>query len=362
MERRDYYEILGVERSADGGTIKTAYRQLAMRYHPDRNPDDPEAEDLFKEATEAYTILSDGEQRRRYDRFGHSAFESRGAGGVSEADFGSVAEVFEGIFGDLFGRRGGGRRGRDLTYEMSLEFTEAALGAEKTFEYERPELCSTCEGSGADPSGKTTPCKACNGHGAVRGGGLLGRNRPCSSCRGRGNIPERPCSSCRGAGVALQKESLTVKIPAGVQDGATRTVHGGGEVAEKGRGDLHITLHVKPHPIFEREGADILCTVPVGFPEAVLGAELEVPTLAGKVLMKLPPGSQSGRVFRLRGKGISAYAGAGKGDQLVTVMVEIPSSISRKQRKLIEELAQEMGTETLPQRSGFLEKLKSLFG
>jgi len=362
MQRRDYYEILGVERSADGATIKSAYRRLAMRYHPDRNPDDPESEDLFKQATEAYTVLSDVEQRKRYDRFGHAAFESRGAGGVSEADFGSVAEVLEGLFGDLFGRRGRKSRGRDLTYELDIEFTEAALGADKTIEIERPMPCETCSGSGAAPGATTATCDACRGRGVVRGQGLLGGTRPCTACRGRGTIPEHPCDDCAGVGSVRRKETLSVKIPAGVEDGATRSVNGGGEIAAGGRGDLHIALHVKPHPIFERQGADILCTVPVSFPEAVLGAELEVPTLEGKVRMKLPPGSQSGRVFRLRGKGISAYGGYGKGDQLVSVMVEIPEKVNKKQRHLIEELAQEMGTETMPQRSGFLDKLKALFG
>jgi molecular chaperone DnaJ len=361
MERRDYYEILGVERGADGSTIKTAYRQLAMRYHPDRNPDDPEAEDHFKEATEAYTILSDEEQRRRYDRFGHAAFESR-SGGVSEADIGSVAEVLEGLFGDLFGRRGRRARGRDLTYELDVEFTEAALGADKSIEIERPMPCSSCEGSGGAPGAAKQTCRACKGRGAVRAQrGLLGGTRPCTACRGRGEVSDTPCPDCSGVGSVRRKETLSVKIPAGVEDGATRSVSGGGEIAAGGRGDLHITLHVKPHPIFEREGADILCTVPVSFPEAVLGAALEVPTLAGKVRMKLPPGSQSGRVFRLRGKGISAYGGYGKGDQLVTVMVEIPEKVNKKQRQLIAELAQEMGTETMPQRKGFLDKLKSLF-
>jgi molecular chaperone DnaJ len=361
--KRDFYEVLGVGREADAGELKRAYRKLAMLYHPDRNPNDPAAEDRFKEATEAYTVLSDPEKRRRYDRLGHAAFGGPGQG-FEAVDFGSVTEILEGLFGEMFGGRRRPRRrvGRDLTYELTISFADAALGAEKVITMQRPGPCGTCQGSGAAPGTQPVPCAVCGGRGEVRlQRGFFGVARPCTACQGRGERVESPCRDCHGTGQTTQEAELQLKIPAGVENGAVRTVRGGGEIAPGGAGDLHVTVRVEEHPLFTREGADILCTVPVSFPQATLGTTLEVPTLEGRVNMKLPPGTQSGKVFRIRGKGIPVFGGAGKGDQLVTIVVEVPSRITRKQRKLITELAEEMGIDTHPQQAGFLDKLRSLF-
>ncbi|MEM9188491.1 MAG: molecular chaperone DnaJ [Myxococcota bacterium] len=361
MAGRDYYEILGVQRSADADEIKRAFKKLAIEFHPDRNPDNPAAEEKFKEASQAYQVLSDPDKRARYDQLGHAAFErSSGPGGYDSVDLGSMAEILEGLFGDVFGRRKKGAR--DLTYDLELDFAEAALGCEKTIEVTRPTICETCRGSGAAPGTTVTTCQTCRGRGVVKfQRGLFSASRPCSTCGGTGKRIEHPCATCNGTGAVPKTEVLEVKIPAGVEDGSVRTVRNAGEQTANGSGNLHVYIRVKEHTLFARDGADILCTVPIGFPQAVLGAELEIPTLEGKVRMKLPPGSQSGRIFRLRGKGIPVFGGAGKGDQLVKVVVEVPEKINRRQRKLLEELAAEMGTDTLPQRSSFMAKLRDLF-
>ncbi|MCA9530321.1 MAG: molecular chaperone DnaJ [Myxococcales bacterium] len=363
MAKRDYYDVLGIDRSADAAAIKRAYRQLAMRDHPDRNPNDPAAEDRFKEATEAYAVLSDPEKRQRYDRMGHAAFDA-GAGGFDPADFGGVGEILEGLFGDLFGGGRAGRRraGRDLTYELDVDFVEAALGTTKQIEVRRPVACDACDGSGATPGTEVHPCPNCQGRGEVRyQRGFFGAMRTCHVCRGSGKRIESPCATCDGSGHVQRDEALDVKLPPGVLDGAVRTVRGAGELGPGGPGDLHVTIHITAHPIFSRDGADIRVTVPVTFPQAVLGATVEVPTLEGQVQMKLPAGTQSGRVFRLRGKGIPTLGGAGKGDELVTIAVEVPSRVNRRQRQLIAELAAELGTDTHPQQASFLGKLKALF-
>ncbi|MEM9071655.1 MAG: molecular chaperone DnaJ [Myxococcota bacterium] len=361
--KRDYYEVLGVARDASPDELKKAYRELARRFHPDRNQDDPTAEDKFKEATEAYRVLSDPEQRKRFDRFGHAAFEQQGPGGFDPADFGSFGDVLEGLLGDLFGGRRRRRRGgRDLEVDLEVRFEEAALGAAKTIAVQRPAPCKRCNGVGAEPGTPVRQCGQCNGTGEVRfQRGFFAASRVCATCNGTGKRIETPCTTCSGHGVVLEDHELEVRIPAGVANGAVRTVRGAGEIGPDGQGDLHITIHVKEHPLFERDGADVLCEVPVSFPQAVLGTTLEIPTLEGKVHMKLPPGTQSGKVFRLRGKGIPVYGGMGKGDQMVTITIEVPEKITREQRRLIEALADEMGTETHPQRASFLDKLKGLF-
>lgn len=360
--KRDYYEVLGVERTAQPDELKKAYRKLAMQFHPDRNPDDASAEDKFKEATEAYSVLSDPEKRRRYDRMGHQAFETPGTG-FEPADFSAVADILEGLFGEVFGgRKRKGRAGRDVQYDLSIGFVEAALGVEKAITVERPAPCETCTGSGAAPGTRVEPCHACNGKGEVRiQRGFFAATRPCTVCGGRGQRIETPCRDCQGSGSRPRPETMTVRLPPGVEDGSVRTVRGGGEIAPGGTGDLHITIHVEEHPLFTRDGADVRCTVPVSFPQASLGSNVEIPTLEGKVTMKIPGGTQSGKLFRLRGKGIPLYGGAGRGDQLVTVVVEVPTKITRQQRKLIEQLAEEMGIETQPQQATFLDKLRSLF-
>ncbi len=362
VSKRDYYVILEVSRTAASGEIKQAYRALAMKYHPDRNPDNPAAEDSFKEASEAYSVLSDPDRRKQYDRFGHAAFESGGTG-FEAGDFGAVTDILEGLFGDVFG---GGRRkrrsGRDLNYDLEISFVEAALGVDKKIAVNRPAPCTTCNGEGAEPGTPVHKCNVCQGRGQVKyQRGLFAAARPCHACRGTGKSIPTPCDACKGTGSEMRSESMNVKIPAGVQDGAVRTVRGAGEASSDGNGDLHINIKVTAHELFQSGGADILVSIPISFPQAVLGASIDVPTLDGKVVMKVPPGTQSGKVFRLRGKGIPVYGGYGKGDQLVTVVVEVPQELSRRQRKLITELAQEIGDDTHPQQASFLKKLRGLF-
>lgn len=359
---RDYYEVLGVSRSATTDDIKRAFRKLAMECHPDRNPGDAEAEMRFKELSEAYAVLSDDEKRRRYDRMGHAAFQAgRGDNPYERVDVGSIGEILEGLFGDIFGGRRA-RAGGDIELDLEISFEEAALGAEKTISVSRRQSCEACAGSGAAPGTKVGRCPACNGRGEVRyQRGFFSVSRPCATCGGTGKRIEKPCPVCAGDGVVPKTEEMTVKVPPGVEDGSIRTVRGAGERGRGGAGDLHVRVRVKPHPLFTREGADVHVTVPVSFPQAVLGAQIDVPTLEGKVKMRIPSGTQSGKVFRLRGKGIPVLGGYGKGDQLVKVVVEVPEKISKKQRQLIAELAAEMGEEVHPQQKSFLEKLKSLF-
>lgn len=361
VSKRDYYVVLEVERGSTPDEIKVAYRKLAMRYHPDRNPDDPAAEDSFKEATEAYTILGDNDRRKRYDRLGHAAFENSGPG-FDPTDFGAVSEILEGLFGEVFG---GGRKrrqsARDLTYHLEVSFVEAALGIEKSITVDRPGACTRCEGTGAKPGTPIHTCNVCQGRGQVKyQRGFFAAARPCHACAGKGKKIPTPCSDCKGTGSRQRPEQMKVKVPAGVQDGAVRTVRGGGEDSPNGIGDLHIHIGVAEHPLFLRDGADIACTVPITFPQAVLGASIEVPTLEGKVVMKVPAGTQSGKVFRLRGKGVPVYGGYAKGDQMVTVIVEIPEQITRRQRKLIQELSDEQEGDSHPRRASFIGKLKSL--
>lgn len=362
--KRDYYEILGIERNAESDEIKRAYRRVAIQYHPDRNPDDDDAEERFKEASEAYSVLSDADKRRRYDRMGHAAFAGgTGPGGFEQVDFGGVAEILEGLIGEMFGgRRRKQRSGRDINYDLEVTFEEAALGAEKTVQVERPSSCETCEGSGAEPGTKPDPCPACGGKGTVRyQRGLFSASRECQACTGSGLKIDHPCETCRGSGLVTRQEEVTVRIPPGVEDGSVRTLSGAGEHTRHGKGDLHVYVRVRPHPLFTRDRADVRCTVPISFPQAVLGTTVEVPTLHGKVNMKVPGGTQSGKTFRLRGKGIPVLGGAGKGDQMVEVLVEVPEKINTKQRRLLEELAEEFGVDTHPQQKSFLDKLKALF-
>lgn len=357
---RDYYEVLGVERGAAPEDIKRAYKKLAIEHHPDRNQDDPEAERLFKEASVAYTVLSDDDKRARYDRVGHRGYTETN-GGFESADFGAVSELLEGIFGEVFRRRRGAPA-RDIHYELSVTFDESASGCEKDIDISRPAVCEPCGGVGAEPGSPVHPCDNCNGKGHLRmQRGIFAATRTCNKCQGSGKCFDTSCAKCKGSGSVETKETLSVRVPAGVEDGSIRTVRGAGEQTPRGAGDLHVKIRIEPHPLFTRRGADIECTVPVTFPQAVLGTKLEVPTLAGKVFMTLPEGTPSGKVFRLRGKGFPVFGGAGKGDQLVTVEVEVPEKVNRQQRKLLEQLAEEMGTDTLPARSGFLDKLKELF-
>lgn len=359
--KRDYYDVLGVKRSASGDELKRAYRQLAIKYHPDQNQGDDESENQFKQISEAYSVLSDENKRRRYDAGGHSAFDP-GGGGFQSSDLGGLGDILEGFIDDVFGRRDSGPEPKDLKYNLRLRFEEAALGVEKEIEYDRNERCSTCQGSGTGGDRDKASCAACDGRGAVRfQRGFLSTTRACSACDGTGIRPDARCRACSGSGTYPSRQRLTVKIPAGVKDGAVRTVAGAGEQTKNGDGALHVQIEVEPHPLFVREGADLHCEVPIGFPQAALGGQIDVPTLEGRVKMKLPAGTPSGKVFRLRGKGLPVFGGAGKGDQLVRVVVEVPVTLNRKQRELIEQLDKEMVGDAQPQRRGFMEKLGRLF-
>jgi len=358
--KRDYYEVLGVERTASEAELKVAYRKLAVQHHPDRNPDVAGAEETFKEITEAYAVLSDDGKRRRYDQLGHAAFAGAAAGAP---DLSGLSDLLEGLFGEMFGKRGNGAAPKDLRYNLELDLIEAAAGVERRIEYERAELCERCKGERSEPSATAPECVACRGRGVVRfQRGFFMASRPCSSCEGTGVRPELRCTRCNGQGTVTRKQALTVKVPAGIEDGAVRTVRGAGEQTPSGSGDLHVHITITEHPLFKREGADVLCDVPVSFPQAALGAQIEVPTLEGKVTMKLPAGSPSGKIFRLRGKGLPLFGGYGKGDQLVRITVEVPESLTPRQRELLEQLAIEIdGHEGHPARQSFLDKLKNFF-
>jgi molecular chaperone DnaJ len=367
-QKRDYYEVLGLSRSATQDEVKQAFRKLAKEVHPDRNPGDAAAEDRFKEIQEAFSILHDPEKRRRYDRMGHAAFGGGGGGVDERVDFRAVSEILEGLVGEVFGMGGRRARGADIEIDLPLRFEEAALGAEKTISVERLVPCDTCKASGAAPGTKIERCPACGGLGEVRfQRGFFSASRPCSSCNGSGKRVEVPCPACLGKTVVTAKEEMLVKVPPGVEDGAIRSVRGAGARpppigGQPGTpGDLHVRIRIEPHPLFSREGADVKVTIPISFPEAVLGTQVDVPTLDGRVKMKVPPGTQSGKMFRLRGKGIEVFGGAGKGDELVTVVVEVPEQITKKQRQLIEELARELGEDVHPQQKSFFDKLRELF-
>jgi molecular chaperone DnaJ len=370
--QRDHYEVLGVGRSATPEEVKAAFRKLAIEHHPDRNPDDPKAAVRFKEINAAYQVLSDPQRRSMYDRFGHRAeepgspFASNGpfAGGV--VDISDIA--FDGILGDLLGVFGVGRGDKgDVKRELEVTFEEAAFGCEKEMKYERVVACGECRGSGCAPGNVPETCNACNGRGRVRfqqGIFPIAVERTCSKCRGIGKVVKTPCAGCRGSGLVTSTNTLQVTIPPGVEHDTVRAVAGAGNKPrpDKPAGDLDITIHVRAHPFFRRAGDDVLCNVPITFAQAALGGEIEVPTLDGKGKLRVPAGTQPGSVLRIKGKGIPRRAGLGRGDQKIEVSLEVPTSLTAKQRGLLEELAKELGEEVQPQRRTFVEKLKDLFG
>ncbi|GAB4296897.1 MAG: molecular chaperone DnaJ [Desulfuromonadia bacterium] len=369
-EKRDYYEVLGVHRNASEAEIKKAFRRLATQYHPDRNPGDKEAEEKFKELAEAYEVLSDPEKRAQYDRFGHAGvsgagFSTDGFGFGAGASFG---DIFGDIFGEIFGggtrRRSEGRRGDDLQYTLEIRFEEAAFGCTKEIQVPYQKRCDTCSGSGAKPGTEVKQCPTCRGAGQVRfQQGFFSVTRPCTTCRGEGKVIETPCPECRGTGSVRATKTLSVKVPAGVETGIRLKMMGEGGQGVRGgaNGDLYVVIQVQDHPIFQREGNDVLCEIPISFVQAALGCEIQVPTLEGKVAMKIPEGTQSGKIFRLKNKGIAQLQGYGRGDQLVVVRVETPTNLNRKQRELLEAFAREGGEECHPQSKGFFEKVKELF-
>jgi molecular chaperone DnaJ len=349
MSKRDYYEVLGVARDADEKTLKKAFRKLAMQYHPDRNPDNPEAEAKFKECGEAYEVLSDAEKRAVYDRYGHEGLKGQGYNPGFQ-DMGDIFSHFGDIFGDLFGggggRRGGGRggprRGPDIEYRLVLDFMEAIEGIEREIEVPKHEHCTPCEGSGAKPGTQRTACQTCGGRGEVIQQQMFLRIRTtCPHCRGAGQVITDPCDSCSGSGKVKTSERWTVRVPPGVDTGMQIRDRGKGEVGEKGAppGDLYVTIQVKKHEFFKRDGLDIYCQIPVSYPQACLGAELEVPTVEGQAPLKLPRGTPSGKVFTLHGKGVSGVNNRGKGDQHVQVVVQVPTKLTPEEEELLRKLA-----------------------
>lgn len=371
VTKRDYYEVLGITKGANGEEIKRAYRRMAMKYHPDRNQGDGEAEIKFKECAEAYEILSDDAKRARYDAHGHAGVS--GQHDFSHMDVTDIFSMFDDIFGGLggFGQRGGTRaaraaRGFDLETQVELTLGEVAAGAEKTIEFEKQDNCDTCKGSGAKPGSSPIVCPQCGGQGRVAQQGFGGMFRmvtTCPNCRGRGSVVKEHCGNCGGTGRQLRKRVVTVRIPAGVHEGQAVRIAGEGEPGDNGAppGDLHCYIAVKPHPIFSRHNNDLVCQLPVSFTHACLGGNVDVPTLKGTEQMDIPAGTQHGEVFKLKGKGLPDVRSHRMGDELVQVLVEIPKKLTEKQKQLLREFAASEDGNAMPQRKGFLDKLKDVF-
>src|SRR5256885_3414820 len=370
--KRDYYEVLSVTRSASEAELKSAYRRLAVRHHPDKNPDDPQAEDKFKEAAEAYAVLSDPEQRRRYDRFGHAGVSSTAGAAWGAPGFSNIEDILGDLFGfgDVFGAgaRAGGRRsaahrGADLRYGLEITLEQAATGMTAQLRIPKLEMCETCNGSGAAPGTKPETCRVCEGAGQVRfQQGFFSVSRTCSSCRGAGQVITSPCESCRGAGRVEREKSMEVKIPAGVETGSRLRLQAEGESGVFGGppGDLYVVIHVSEHEELERQGYNLYAAVPVTFAQAALGAEINVKTLNEDQSLKIPAGTQTGTVFRVRGQGMPVLGGRGKGDLFVSVSVITPTSLTREQRKLLEQLAR-IETQDLEDKR-LVDKVRDIFG
>jgi molecular chaperone DnaJ len=389
VDKRDYYEVLGLQRSATPEEIKKAYRNLALKYHPDRvTPDKKkDAEEKFKEMSEAYEVLMDPAKKSKYDQYGHAGVDSSfGPGGFDFrqnfhhfddlSDIGiNLNDLLRGFgFGeDIFGggyesrggaRRGGVRRGSDLQYELEISLEEAASGTEKNILIPRHETCEECGGSGAKPGSKKEKCQTCGGRGqVVSSSGFFTMARTCPKCGGEGEMIKTPCPSCAGKGRTKIKRQIKVKIPPGVDTGSRLRIHGEGEAGERGgpRGDLYLVIYVKPNEIFERHEADIFCEVPISFVTAVFGGDIEVPTLEGKVMMKIPQGTQSGKTFRLKGKGIAHLHDYGKGDEMVKVQVDVPTNLTAEQKNILKDFAKATGQNTGPLSKSFMEKMGRLF-
>jgi len=373
MAKRDYYEILGVERDADEKAIKKAYRRLAMKYHPDRNSDDPEAVDKFKEATEAYEVLADEEKRAAYDRFGHAGVDPQmgGGGGGFQGGAGNFSDIFGDMFGDIFGGGGGGRggrggaqRGSDLRYQLDLDLEDAVRGTSVKIKVPTLEECGHCHGSGSE-DGKAETCGTCNGMGQVRmQQGFFAIQQTCPTCHGAGQVIKNPCKKCHGEGRVQNSKTLEVKIPAGVDTGDRIRLSGEGEAGRMGgpTGDLYVQVNVRPHPIFERDGSNLYCEVPVSFVDATLGGELDVPTLDGRVKLKIPAETQTGKLFRLRGKGVKPVRGGPKGDLLCRVVLETPVNLSESQKDLLREFHEGTQAEKhSPKKSNWFDGVKKFF-
>jgi molecular chaperone DnaJ len=369
VQKRDYYEVLGVERTANEAAIKSAYRKLAHQYHPDKNPGNRDAEERFKEASEAYEVLSDADRRARYDRYGHTnggQFQDFGFGGAAGA---SINDIFGDIFGEMFGGGGARRqrqrtRGADLRYHLEIAFEEAAFGTTARIGIPRAKPCASCKGSGAKPGTGPRTCPTCGGAGEIRlTQGFFSIARTCHHCQGHGQVIVDKCADCGGAGATREQATVEVKVPPGVDTGTRLKLGGEGEAAPVPGGvpgDLYVVVQVREHPVFTREDTEILCEVPISFTQAALGATIDVPTLDGPAKLKVPAGTQTGKVFRLKGKGVPALSGGGRGDQHVRVFVETPTQLSKEQRELLERFAAVSGEDTNPRAKGFWEKVREL--
>jgi molecular chaperone DnaJ len=379
VSKRDYYEVLGLSRTASDQDVKSAYRKLALKYHPDRNPGNKEAEEKFKEAAEAYSVLADTDKRHLYDRFGHAGLGGA-ATGFDPSTFTGFEDILGGLgdifgFGDMFGggrRRGGPQRGADLRYDLEISFEEAARGAETAIQIPRQETCETCGGSGAAAGSKPTTCPQCQGRGQLRyQQGFFTVARTCGQCRGSGQVIAKPCTTCHGAGRVQKERKLTVRIPAGIATGQRLRLSSEGEAGPGGGppGDLYVVIHVQDHPFFQREGNDLYCEIPLSFPTLAMGGEIRIPTLDGDEPFEVPEGTQTGTTFRVRGKGMPDVSGRGRGDLLVTVKVLTPKKLSKEQKKLLEQLSK-----TLPHDRyeptpldenadrGLFDRVKDIFG
>jgi len=372
MAKRDYYEVLGIEKGASDSEIKKAFRRIAMKYHPDRNPDNKDAEEKFKEAQEAYEILGDEEKKSAYDRFGHAGVDGNaGAGGFGGAGGAGFSDVFGDVFGDIFGGggsrgRGGPARGSDLRYDLQLDLEDAVKG--KTVQIEVPTLihCDTCDGTGARKGSSPVTCRTCGGVGQVRmSQGFFSVQQTCPDCGGRGQIIEDPCGDCHGRGVKEERKTLSVKIPAGVDTGDRIRLAGKGEAGPQGgpAGDLYVQMHVRDHDIFVRDDANLHCEVPISFAQAALGGEIEVPTLSGKVKLKVPAETQSGKLFRLRGKGVAPVRGGATGDLLCRVVLETPINLNSEQRQLLEQFEKSLAgnSKHSPRTNNWFDGVKKFF-
>ena len=374
QEKRDYYEVLGLSKGASEDEIKRAYKKLARKYHPDMNPGDKEAEEKFKEVNEANEVLSDPDKKARYDQFGFAGVDPNyGAGGGYGAggfDFGDLGDIFGSFFGGGFGgggqrRRNGPQRGESIRMSVSVDFIEAAFGCEKEVTVERSEQCPTCKGNGCAPGTTPEVCPDCHGSGAVTQSqrtpfGVMQTQAVCGKCRGTGKIIHQPCPDCHGSGRARKRKTVKVNIPAGIDNGQTISLRGQGHAGKNGgpNGDLLITVMVKPHDIFRREGTSVFCEAPITFTQAVLGAEMEIPTIDGKVKYTIPEGTQTGTVFRLRGKGIPVLNGHGRGDQYVTVTIETPRGLNREQKEALKKFSETLGEGNYEKQRSFFKKFK----
>jgi len=376
-KKRDYYEVLGVARGASPEEVKRSYRQLAVKYHPDKNPDDPHAEEKFKELGEAYDVLMDADKRAAYDRFGHAAFEQGGGfrGGFhdpfdifrevfSGAGGGIGGSIFETFFGGMGGQAEDRQRGADLRYDMQITLEEAAFGTEKEIEVGKLDLCEKCNGSGAEPGSRTIKCPVCGGGGqVVSSRGFFQVSQTCPRCRGVGQVVEKPCHACNGEGRAERASRIKLKIPAGIANGSRLRSPRNGEAGIRGgpQGDLYVVIHVKEHEIFQRQEDNLYCDVPIAFTAATLGGEVYVPTLEGKATLKIPAGTQSGQLFKLRGKGVVHVNSRERGDLLVRAIVEVPTRLNAEQRAKLQEFAEMCGEENLPLHKSFFNRAKKFF-